>query len=46
MASQIPEITPKRFDVEDREGLRAHLIEHGCEHLFSPLYIPAASGRL
>jgi hypothetical protein len=31
MAASIPELSPKRFDVEDKAGLRAHLIEHGCE---------------
>ena len=25
----IPEITPQRFDVEDKEGLHDHLVEHG-----------------
>ena len=29
MAAAIPELSPQRFDVDDREGLRAHLLEHG-----------------
>ncbi len=29
MAVAIPELSPQRFDVDDREGLRAHLLEHG-----------------
>ena len=29
MAAEIPELSPHRFDVTDREGLRAHLVEHG-----------------
>ena len=26
----IPTLRPIRFDVSDKEGLRSHLIEHGC----------------
>jgi len=29
--SDIPEITPERFPVEDVAGFKAHLTEHGCE---------------